>query len=265
MRTLSICVLAVLAAACTVKEDRNWCPALCVVYSDGYVAEGCPGELTCSISSESHGKLDSGTGSISSFSEKGNMVFEVPRNENVFVDVFCGVSTMTLTESALRIPMGFCCDGIYSGHGSLMITGEVGEAGLPIHKDYARLTLVLDAGQDDGDPLYLRILGNVDGYTLPGGRPHRGEFDYRPPEIGSGVFRALIPRQSDDSLTLEICRRDDGSRVALHYLGKSILDLGYDWERPDLMDLDVTISMNELSFGIEIVPWEENDDNNITL
>ena len=30
----------ILAAACSVKEDRTFCPAWCVVYSDGYVADG---------------------------------------------------------------------------------------------------------------------------------------------------------------------------------------------------------------------------------
>lgn len=264
MRNISLMILAMMAGACTVKEDRTYCPAWCIVYSDGYVAEGCSGDLTCSVSSDMRGSLDFGTKSFSSFTERGNLVFEVPRNENVFLDLFCGVNTMSLSESALRIPMGCGCDGIYSGHGSVLIPGESGEAGLPLHKDFAALRMTLDVNMPERCELYLRILGNVDGYALPGGLPHKGEFDYRPPGDGK-LFHARVPRQYDDSLVLEICRQDDDSTVVQYALGQAMSILGYDWNLPDLEDLDIVITLNELDFDIGITPWEESGTINIIL
>jgi len=257
-------IALLLAAACTVKEDRTYCPALCVVYSDGYLAEGCGGELCYNLVAEQEGVLGYGTGSLSSFTERGKLVFEVPRNENVYVDVFCGQLSMTIGDSALRIPLGCCCDKIYSGHGRVVITGEEGEAGLPLHKDFAQLKLeLLLEGEDN--PFFLRILGNVDGYVLPGGLPHKGEFDYRPVEGKDRSFTAIVPRQYDESLILEICHRSDGMPVERYPLGQMIGDKGYDWKQPDLEDLEIFLSFGELGFEIEISPWEESGTINLTI
>jgi len=264
-RIISGIVLALIAVACTVKEDRSYCPALCVVYSDGYVADGCAGDLTYSVTSEGRGNLDAGTGALSNFTEKGNMVFEVPRNENVYVDVFCGVYSMSMADSALRIPLGCSCDRIYSGHGHVLISGEGGEAGLPLHKDFVCLSVRLKSDGLEELPFFLRIRGNVDGYVLPGGSPHRGEFDYRPPEEGKGCFKACIPRQTDDSLRLDICRTDDASTVESCALGKMISAMGFDWTRPDLRDLELTVKLAEVGFEIQIKAWEESGTINIII
>ena len=147
-------------SACSVKEDRAFCPAWCVVYSDGYVAEGCSGNVTCNVATPWEDIYEYDRSEFSRFYTKGDLVLEVPRNEKLYLDVFCGVDEMDLNGSVLTIPMGFCCDCIYSGHGSIIIRGEEGAAGLPLNKDFALLEMKV-AGEIPDEPLFdFRILGN---------------------------------------------------------------------------------------------------------
>ena len=139
MKKLSLLFAILALAACSVKEDRGFCPAWCVVYSDGYVAEGCKGNLTCNVATDLQSSLDFGSREFSCFEHRGDLVLEVPRNEQVYVDVFCGVDEMSLNGAVLAIPMGCCSDNVYSGHGRVFIHGEEGEAGLPLHKDFAEI------------------------------------------------------------------------------------------------------------------------------
>jgi hypothetical protein len=258
-------LLVAVLPGCSVKEDRGFCPAWCVVYSDGYVAEGCAGSLSCNVATDAQGSLDFGCREFSSFARRGELVLEVPRGELVYVDVFCGVEEMELNGSVLAIPMGCCSDCIYSGHGSLFISGEEGEAGLPLNKDYSRLLLKVKGVVPDDNPFWFRILGNVDGYVLPGGKPHRGEFDYSPPEEPGCVFAARLPRQLDDSLLLEIYHKDDGSLVTRQELGRMIKDLGYDWSAPDLKDIALGVDLSAASFTIEVEAWDISETIKITM
>ena len=90
-------IFAIAAAACTVKEDRTFCPAWCVLYSDGHVAEGCSGDLTCNVATDEENSVEFGQKDYSSFTSRGDLVLEIPRNENVYLDVFCGVDEMART------------------------------------------------------------------------------------------------------------------------------------------------------------------------
>jgi hypothetical protein len=265
MRPWRLLAAVLIASSCSVKEDRGFCPAWCVVYSDGYVAEGCRGELTCNLASSGQGNFEYGRKDFSSFKRRGDLVLEVPRYEQVFVDVFCGVDEMELNGSVLAIPLGFCCDSIYSGHGSVFIAGEEGETGLPLNKDFASLVLRVEGEDEEESPFTFRILGNVDGYELPGGAPHRGEFDFCPSEEAVRVFRARVPRQNDGSLMLEIYDKTDASLVTRQKLGEIIMKKGYDWAVPDLPDIDLYVNLSESSFIVEIGEWEISETVNVIL
>lgn len=258
-------VIIWLACSCSVKENRTYCPAWCVVYSNGHVASGCEGDLTCCVATAMESSFGFGLEDYSSFVQKGGLVLEVPRNENVFVDVFCGVEDMSLVGSVLAIPRGFSCDNIYSGHGSVFIAGEMGETGLPLNKDFAMIAMKV-SGEISGEyPLLFRILGNVDGYELPGGRPHRGDFDCMPMAEEGNIFRVTVPRQLDDSLILELLHKDDGSLVARLELGKLVREMGYDWSAPDLKDIGIGVDVCEAAFIVKIDAWDVSETITINL
>lgn len=258
MKKLSLLFAILALAACSVKEDRDFCPAWCVVYSDGYVAEGCKGNLTCNVATDLQSSLDFGSREFSCFEHRGDLVLEVPRNEQVYVDVFCGVDEMSLNGAVLAIPMGCCSDNVYSGHGRVFIHGEEGEAGLPLHKDFAEIIMQVRGDVPEDYEFSFRLLGNVDGYELPGGKPHRGEFDYSPPMEPGHVYRARVPRQLDDSLMLEIYH-SDGSLVTRQKLGMIMRMLGYDWSSPDLKDIMLGVDLAAASFTIEVEEWDNSE------
>ncbi len=258
MKKLSLLFAILALAACSVKEDRGFCPAWCVVYSDGYVAEGCKGNLTCNVATDLQSSLDFGSREFSCFEHRGDLVLEVPRNEQVYVDVFCGVDEMSLNGAVLAIPMGCCSDNVYSGHGRVFIHGEEGEAGLPLHKDFAEIIMQVRGDVPEDYEFSFRLLGNVDGYELPGGKPHRGEFDYSPPREPGHVYRARVPRQLDDSLMLEIYH-SDGSLVTRQKLGMIMRMLGYDWSSPDLKDIMLGVDLAAASFTIEVEEWDNSE------
>lgn len=265
MKKLVLFIALASLSACSVKEDRAFCPAWCVVYSDGYVAEGCSGNVTCNVATPWEDIYEYDHSEFSRFYTKGDLVLEVPRNEKLYLDVFCGVDEMDLNGSVLTIPMGFCCDCIYSGHGSIIIRGEEGAAGLPLNKDFALLEMKV-AGEIPDEPLFdFRILGNVDGYSLPGGAPHRGEFDYSPREESGHCYRARLPRQADDTLLLDIMDKADGFLVARLPLGEIIRNLGYDWSVADLKDISIVIYLSAANFEIEVTAWDNSEIINVIL
>ena len=262
---ISSAFVAAFAAACTVKENRSFCPAWCVIYSNGHVADGCNGELMCSVETEEQGSVEYGNREFSRFTQRGDLVLEVPRNEQVYVDVFCGVRNMEKNGSVLAIPMGFCCDSIYAGHSQVFISGEEGETGLPLNKDYALIEIRVTAGEPVESPFYFRVIGNVDGYELPGGAPHRGEFDYTLAEGRGSVFRALLPRQMDDSLLLDIYNKDDSSLVSRQKLGEILREKGYEWNVPDLPDIGLEIDIYKANFSVSIQEWGISETIRITF
>ena len=266
MKLWRLLIAVLVAVSCTVKEDRGFCPAWCVVYSDGYMAEGCCGEFICNVATLGKGILEYGAKDFDSFEKKGELVLEVPRNEQVYVDVLCGVKEMELNGSVLAIPMGFGCDSIYAGHGSVFIPGEEGETALPLNKDFAVLSIKVKGDVPAGEyPFSFRIIGNVDGYELPGGTPHAGSFDYSPVEEEGLSFRAVIPRQMDDSLMLEIYHKDDASLLTRLNLGELVRDKGYDWTLPDLRDMALSVDLSEAGFNVEVGEWEISETVSIIL
>ena len=266
MRFWRLLAALLLAASCSVKEDRGYCPAWCVVYSDGYVAEGCSGEFTCNVATDTRSSLQYGKKDFGSFEKRGDLVLEVPRNEQVYVDVFRGVDRMELDGAVLSIPVGFCCDSIYAGHGKVFISGEEGETGLPLNKDFAVIYMKVKGEIPDGEyPFTFRIVGNVDGYELPGGHPHEGAFDYSPEEEDGLLFRTAVPRQVDDSLSLEVYHKDDASLLTRQNLGEIIKKKGYDWNLPDLPDIVLGIDLSEAGFHIEIEAWQISETVNIVF
>lgn len=266
MRSWELLAAMILAAACSVKEDRAFCPAWCVVYSDGYVADGCRGELTCNVATDAKSSFEYGKQDFMRFARRGDLVLEVPRGEQVYVDVFCGVKGMERNGSVLTIPMGFCCDSIYAGHGSVFISGEEGETSLPLNKDFAVISMKVKGDIPSEDyPFTFRIIGEVDGYVLPGGAPHAGRFDYRPVEVEDNIYNVTVPRQKDDSLVLEVYHKDDGSLLTRQPLGEIIRKKGYDWTVPDLPDIGIGIDMSEAGFLVEVEAWKLSETVTIIL
>ena len=119
-----------------------------------------------------------------------------------------------------------------------------------LHKNYCRLTLVLDGPPGDGEPIGISVRGVVDGISLDG-RPAAGDFRCK---AVSGV--CSLPRQApSDRLLLDIVMEDKVVRTFA--LGTYIREAGYDWTGTDLEDITIHISLSVTHIRFRIGDWSE--------
>ncbi len=143
-----------------------------------------------------------------------------------------------------------------------------------LHKNFCRIDIQVRDVVGAEFPFKLRVRGNVNGYDLDG-KPARGAFlcDAESAETegsgfgtesevpGSGTasestgsghgYAVTVPRQTDDSLILEIVT-DDG--VAKSFaIGNYVAASGYDWASADLKDicLEIDYARTVISFTID--------------
>ena len=135
-----------------------------------------------------------------------------------------------------------------------------------LSKDYCALTLRFSRTDSFSAPkgvfpFYLLIRSQTVGIEGLSGNPIRGDFQYRPPEEQEGVFRAIVPRQADRSLTLEIWAKEglyvEEGLVGSYNLWNFIQESheGFSWEAKDLPDLDIEIDFTESKLAVTVQPW----------
>ncbi len=231
----------VLCAGCSVKEDRGGCPCRLVldfskvdtasvraadlmVRSDGFVLDE---------------KLHAGD-------FRDYLTFDVPRDR---LEVWLSGGTEGLmTDAGLFIPSGEDCPPVYLHFSEVDAGGETVREEVLMKKNHCVMTINLN--NSESDPLGMTVIGNINGY-MADGSPSYGEFHYDVPLEGSVGNKAVLPRQVDNSLVVEVC---DGMGIVRRFpVGEYIYESGYDWNEPDLKDitLDIDIAVTEVRLVIE--------------
>ncbi len=254
-RTL-ICLFAgTLFAGCSVKEDREDCPCRLVLdFSevDTFLVKSVE---VLGVTGENVAFSD--TLSADDFGEK--YICEVVR-ESIRINIWSTVDYGCSFPEGITIPYGFECPRLYMQSFVADATGEVWYGKVRLRKNHCRLTVVMEGC--DEIPYSFTFRGNVDGYGMDG-NPSEGEFSCvaYPETVGSSS--ALIPRQIDNSLMLDI---DDGTRVIKTFaLGEYIAATGYDWTQPDLNDMEIIIDYAVTYIKISIPGWDKEYLYNIIL
>lgn len=147
-----------------------------------------------------------------------------------------------------------------------------------LHKNFCRIDIQVRDVDGEEFPFKLRVRGNVNGYGLDG-KPARGAFicgaeRSETESAGSGTesdgddsgtasestgygYAVTVPRQTDDSLTLEIVT-DDG--VAKSFaIGNYIAASGYDWTSADLKDICLEIDYARTVISFTIDKWTHSE------
>lgn len=248
-------ILCFAVLSCSIKENRVGCPAWLTVVSDGHLGEeNEDGKLVFNIVAGSGSGREDGL--LETFSA-GGTVLTVPRMETVNVDVLGGVSAMEFAGGVLKIPSGCDCDCIVGGSGSICLTTEEGILPLPLNRCYARLLMTLSGNMPDPCPYRFVLTGGVDGYELPGLRPHRGVFRYEMPALSANNFTARVPRQSDNTLQVEIWRIKDEELISTVPVGVELRALEYDWNAPDLNDIFMLLDFARADLTISVEDWDK--------
>lgn len=181
--------------------------------------------------------------------EEGLYSVSVPRT-SLHVRVWEGGGRY-VSEEGLRIPAGHECPKVYMHDSDIVTEEEFHKEEVYLRKNHCVLKILCEG--EDGNFANLVLKGNIAGYDEIG-TPLRGDFEFSLDEGYDEGYEAVLPRQTDDSLMLEL---DDskGNRIAFS-LGRYIIASGYDWSAPELDDVTVTLNYALTEIILNVGGWE---------
>lgn len=269
---------------CSVKEDRDLCPCTLVLEFPREDEERLQDGVTVCM----RGYSDDGfslcdtllagraasSGGPDTVSDKWSYSYVVPKRD---VDLAVAYSADGLAGELnssgrwIEIDEGRPCPSIWTCCEKVSARADRVTVPVRLHKNFCRIDIQIRDVDGEEFPFKLRVRGNVNGYGLDG-KPARGAFlcDAERSETesaGSGTasestgsghgYAVTVPRQTDDSLTLEIVT-DDG--VAKSFaIGNYIAASGYDWTSADLKDICLEIDYARTVISFTIDKWTHSE------
>lgn len=275
---------------CSVKEDRDLCPCTLVLEFPGEDAERLQDGVTVCMRGYSDGDgfslcdtLLAGRAASGGASDGVSYSYVVPKED---IDLAVAYSADGLAGELnssgkwIEIDEGRPCPSIWTCCEKVSAMADRVTVPVRLHKNFCRIDIQVRDVDGEEFPFKLRVRGNVNGYGLDG-KPARGAFlcDAERSETegsgfgtesevpGSGTasestgskhgYAVTVPRQTDDSLTLEIVT-DDG--VAKSFaIGNYIASSGYDWTSADLKDICLEIDYARTVILFTIDKWTHSE------
>lgn len=226
--------LLLLSPGCSVKEERESCPAVIHLILP-------PGKGSVyTYFKEPSGKPDAFFANL----EDGSSAISFPVSRSAFL---LTVSSEQFIDSVFTIPYGCQSPELYLYTARLKIIGEEATITPGFCKEYCALDVAFSA---ESSGMKLRIRGKWNGQkcdrTLL-----EGPFET---DIRNGET-VNIPRQGDNSLMLDVM---SGTGVLLRSfaIGEYMAAIGYDWAASSLQDLSVTIDFAESRLTLRGEAWE---------
>lgn len=242
---LAHCCLLCLVG-CSVKEDRAGCP--CHLLLDMDEVDKSVVEYAAVFLTGSDGFVFKEL--IDSQYFTGDYCIDVPKGP-VTLWVSYGAGEEGAGPHGVIVQPGeeFPCIYMHCSH--IDATGDYVREPVDMVKNHCNITVCLYSGMEF--PYRLEIKGNVNGYCLDG-TLSEGEFCYRMELGDGGVCDVCVPRQSDDSLRLELS--DDTGVIRVLALGEYISASGYDWTAKNLKDLTVSLDYSLTGMTIVVEGWD---------
>lgn len=245
-------VLAAGAAAvgCSVKEDREPCPAvLHVSYA------GRP-EVAPVVGLMAWDGVTERFRTAVDFARHTPYWDKMVRKGVLDLAAWNAGTQVSANGRHVLIPVGSQCDSLYAFHTIVDATGEDAYAEVSLLKQFATVTVVFGSLSGGLDGSVLVVGGNTCGFDLADLSPVPGTFRFEPrPEAGASSVSFRVPRQSDDSLTLSGIV--GGVEISPIPLGRYITLMGYDWTEPELRDITVRIDLVIGNIRIDVEEWED--------
>ena len=278
---------------CSVKEDRDLCPCTLVLEFPREDAERLQDGVTVCMRGYSDdgfflcdtllaGRVAS-SGVPDTVSDKWSYSYVVPKGD---IDLAVAYSADGLAGELnssgrwIEIDEGRPCPSIWTCCEKVSARADRVTVPVRLHKNFCRIDIQVRDVDGEEFPFKLRVRGNVNGYGLDG-KPARGAFlcdaeRLETESAGSGTesdgddsgtasestgyghgYAVTVPRQTDDSLTLEIVT-DDG--VAKSFaIGNYIASSGYDWTSADLKDICLEIDYARTVISFTIDKWTHSE------
>ena len=273
---------------CSVKEDRDLCPCTLVLEFPGEDAEKLQEGVTVCMRGYSDGDglslcdtLLAGQLASGGASDGVSYSYVVPKGD---IDLAVAYSADGLAGELnssgkwIEIDEGRPCPSIWTCCEKVSARADRVTVPVRLHKNFCRIDIRVRDVDGEEFPFKLRVRGNVNGYGLDG-KPARGAFlcdAERSETEGSGTesdgddsgtasestgsghgYAVTVPRQTDDSLILEIVT---GDGVAKSFaIGNYIAASGYDWTSADLKDICLEIDYARTVISFTIDKWTHSE------
>ena len=233
--------------SCSVKEDRTDCPCR-MILDFSQVDTSKVKSLNILVTSDDGMVLNEVVSSEDFLSE---YVRDVPHGR-LRVNVWGGGEVRAHGGYGIVIPYGCECPPLYMDSFEGDAGGESFRKVVNLHKNHCQLTVLIEGMETM--PYSLTFSGNVDGYGLDG-LPSTGDFSCVAYPGDDGGSQALLPRQLDSSLLLEI--DDNSSTVKTFAVGEYIAGSGYDWSAENLDDITIVLDYYVTYIKITIQGWDK--------
>lgn len=244
---LALTCCALFGVSCSVKEDRTVCP--CRLVLDMEAVDTSVVKSAELVIGGSGGFYFRDTLVVEDFGTE--YVVNVPRGE-VGVGVYCGADGCVDEKGGMGIGYGEECPRVYMHSSIFEASGEVVVEKVLMKKNHCTMTIHVETEKEF--PFRLEAKGSVDGYDL-GGIPSVGQFMYAMFVNDNGECQLTLPRQRDNSLTLEV---SDGTEVLKSFaVGEYVAASGYDWSADDLKDIVVTLDYSLTRLKISVEGWRK--------
>ena len=182
---------------------------------------------------------------------KEEVTVDVPKGE-CRLCVYSGEKGMAAPLQGLHIPYGEECPPVYMQAAFLDTDCELLRRVVELSKNHCRLSVCIT--DPEHFPFGLAIRGSVAGYGTDG-TPVEGAFFYGMSTAFTGGWTMSVPRQTDDSMALEV--RDGTDVLKTFALGEYIRASGYDWNAADLQDITVGIDYTRTKLTVSVRGWDE--------
>lgn len=278
---------------CSVKEDRDLCPCALVLEFPREDADRLHDGVTVCMRGHSDDAFSlcdtllagraASSGGPDTVSGKWSYSYVVPKGDiNLAVAYSADGLAGELNSSGrwIEIDEGRPCPSIWTCCEKVSARADRVTVPVRLHKNFCRIDIQVRDVDGAEFPFKLRVRGNVNGYGLDG-KPARGAFlcDAERSETesaGSGTesdgddsgtasestgyghgYAVTVPRQTDDSLILEIVT---GDGVAKSFaIGNYIAASGYDWTSADLKDICLEIDYARTVVSFTIDKWTHSE------
>lgn len=245
-RTILLFMIMMTMIGCTVKEDRSDCPMPLTVV---------PGIRAVAVPVRYHLKSEGETAWNGVFvcEADSSVSIEVPRR---YLESFASYSKTDYydPDGNYIIPSGSDCPEIWTHSAVLDATKPLVSDTVDLYRSCACITFIVRGSGSRGQTMGL--VGEVCGF-LRDGRPAVGAFHCRAGEAGSidgsGRWTICVPRQSDDSLVLEM---ESSGIYRLFPVGHFLDESGYDWTARELEDVTIEIDYASYHVRVRTNAWE---------
>lgn len=244
---LAFTSVVMLVISCSVKEDRDICP--CRMMLDMGDVDTSVVKYAELVLTASGGFCYRDTLSAEAFSDV--YAVDVPRGE-VGIGVYWGAAGCVGDDGRLGIDYGDECPHVYMHSSFITALGESVVENVRMRKNHCIMTIQVQSDKDF--PFRLEAKGLIDGYES-GGKPSVGEFMYAMYADDEGMCQFVLPRQTDNSLVLEV--HDDAGVLRSFALGEYVAASGYDWGVEDLKDLTISLDYALTRVVIKVEEWAE--------